>query len=111
LLSPADIEKWWEDTAEAIEQEEREAALEADPPSEVHATLHYDIETAEGEERLLDALNGSKYRWALQGLDNWLRNRIKYAGDSVSDVQIAERECCREQIHAELEERGLRLWE
>jgi hypothetical protein len=61
------------------------------------------IET-ESEEEHLDALNGWKYRKALQELDNEFKWKIK------SDIELTSQEW-RDRLHNILNDNGLTLYE
>ena len=48
----------------------------------------------EEEQEFLDAQNGSKYKHAMQELDNWLRGKIKHSAEDESKLQE-----CRDRLH------------
>jgi len=45
------------------------------------AILKFNLSDMDDKESYKDAMNGSKYRYATENLDNYLRNQIKYNGE------------------------------
>ena len=74
------------------------------PP--VTATLHFNLETYEGERRLKECLDAPALRAIILELDNWLREQSKH--HDIYKVDVGEvREC----INLIAESHGVDIWE
>jgi hypothetical protein len=74
--------------------------------SEVLATLHFDLETHEGERRLRECLDAPAFRATLVELDEWLRQQSKY-----HDVFKVDVGSVRKRINLIAEGHGIDIWE
>ena len=59
----------------------------------------------EEQEEHYDAINGSRYRAALQDFDNWLRSMIKY--EDKFEIKTQE---VRDRLREEVKGHGVELW-
>lgn len=69
------------------------------------ASLHFRL--PEDDDDFQAAQNGQKYRIALERLDTYLRNRLKY-GEMDDDVRIAL-QAARSELHAIANEVGVEI--
>lgn len=71
------------------------------------ATLTYDL--PEDRDEFEVAVNAAKYYVVLHNIDQILRNKIKYAGDEVSDDYIKVLEMIRSELWEQLEMNNISL--
>jgi len=73
--------------------------------------LKLEFDTATEQEEYYNAINGNKYRYLLQDLDNWLRNIIKYNSykNTPEEQEFASK--VRDRLRELLEEETLKLWD
>ena len=70
------------------------------------ATLHFDLESVEGERRLRECLDASRFKSALYQLDDWLRGLVKY--QDMENIEIQE---VRDRILFVCEGFDINIWE
>lgn len=71
------------------------------------ATLVYNL--PDEQEEFQDAVNGAKWKYAMWVMDSELRALIKYAPDSMPDLEHETYEKVRESLHRILNENDLTL--
>jgi hypothetical protein len=70
-------------------------------------TLRFKIPSE--SEQFLDSFNGPSYRFTLQDMDNYLRNKLKYAEMPAEVADMVH--IIRQQLHAIADEKGIKIWE
>lgn len=71
------------------------------------ATLTFNIPDEQPE--FEEATNAGKYRSTLWDLDQFLRNKTKYASDDVTEEQIAAYYELRDELHRLMQENNITL--
>jgi hypothetical protein len=74
--------------------------------SDAMATLHFDLDTHEGERRLKECIEAPALRGTLLELDEWLRQQSKYHDIYKIDIGVV-----RERINLIAEGHGIDIWE
>lgn len=74
------------------------------------AKLTFDFD-ADNDDRIHfeSAINGHKWKSSMWELDQWLRSKIKYAPDQMSDEELNAYESTRSKLHEILGEETLNL--
>lgn len=57
-----------------------------------------------------DAINGTKWKLAVEELDNWLRGNIKHPSGKLTEAEINGLEKCREELHEILRRDSLSIF-
>jgi hypothetical protein len=76
----------------------------------VTATLHFDLESAEGERRLKECLDAPKAKEALVEFEKWLRAELD-SGCYENSSWEAALDDARDKLFEVFNERGLTPWE
>lgn len=74
-------------------------------------TVEYDLDTPEGEDRFRKDLNGMSYAIVLFSLDQYCRNKIKYASSVTPEAEIKAYEDIRSQLRDLADEYLIDSWE
>ncbi len=76
------------------------------------AILEFDFEKDDYDRnRFEDAVDGTKWKSSMNELDDWLRDRMKYAPDGMSEKTYEAFEECREKIREIIRENNLSLYD
>ena len=70
------------------------------------ATLHFNLETYEGERRLKECIDAPVVKSVMTEFDNWLRSLVKYGG--VEQITV---DAVRAQLTGIAESKGIDIWE
>ena len=75
------------------------------------ATLEFDFDKEDSDDRLhfQDAIDGSKWKFAMWKLDQYLRTNTKYASDSVSEEAVKALYDARDELYRIINEQNLTL--
>jgi len=73
--------------------------------------LKLEFDTIEEQEDYYNAINGDKYRYLLQDLDNWLRDITKYNSYNNTSEEQEFASKVRDKLYELLEEETLKLWD
>jgi len=73
--------------------------------------LKLEFDTVTEQEEYYNAINGDKYRYLLQDLDNWLRDITKYNSYNNTEEEINFADKVRDKLYELLEEDKLKLWD
>ena len=71
------------------------------------AILEFSLPNDKWEFKMANESEGMHY--ALRDMDRWLRSKIKYAPDSMSEDTYRALELCREQLHEFINENNVNL--
>ncbi len=74
--------------------------------SDATATLHFDLDTHEGERRLKECIDAPLFKATLTDLDEWLRELSKH-----HDIRSVDTGEVRERINIIAEGHGIDIWE
>ena len=74
---------------------------------EMKGTLEFNLPEEEWEFKTANA--SVPMHFVIKEMDQWLRERIKYAPDNIDVYTYATLELCREQLHKLLDDNDLRL--
>jgi hypothetical protein len=76
------------------------------------ATLEFNFDENDYDrKRFEDAVNGTKWKESMNELNNWLRDRTKYASDDMHEKTHEAFEECREKIREIIRENNLSLYD
>jgi len=73
--------------------------------------LKLEFDTITEQEEYYNAVNGDKYRYLLQDLDNWLRDITKYNSYNNTKEEINFADKVRDKLYELLQEENLKLWD
>ena len=73
--------------------------------------LKLEFDTTTEQEEYYNAINGDKYRYLLQDLDNWLRDITKYNSYKNTPEEQNFASKVRDRLRELLEEETLKLWD
>ena len=73
--------------------------------------LKLEFDTTTEQEEYYNAINGDKYRYLLQDLDNWLRDITKYNSFNNTPEEQNFAEKVRDKLFELLQDDNLKLWD
>jgi hypothetical protein len=75
------------------------------------AVLEFDFDKEDSDDRIhfQDAIDGSKWKFAMWKMDQYLRTNTKYASDSTSEDAVKALYDARDELYRIINEQGLLL--